>query len=181
MSSKAADSTEGEVWRPIPDYLGWYEASSIGRVRRVRSGMGARVGRVLRQRTAKKYRYVDLYRTCRKTSRAVHVLVASAFHGRRPAGKEVNHKDLDKLNNRADNLEWMTHAANMRHATSQGIHGGRPMPGERNGRAKLTDEAVREILLLKGVLGTRKIAARFGVSRSAVRFIHQGKTWRHLT
>eukprot|EP00964_Phaeocystis_antarctica_P041866 scaffold23972_cov60-Phaeocystis_antarctica.AAC.3 len=29
---------------------------------------------------------------------------------------EVNHKDLDPANNRADNLEWVTHSENMRHS-----------------------------------------------------------------
>ena len=34
-----------------------------------------------------------------------------------PEGKaEVNHRDLDKLNNRAQNLEWVTHAENLSHA-----------------------------------------------------------------
>jgi len=45
---------------------------------------------------------------------SVHRLVALAFvEG--DHSLEVNHKDLDKMNNRPDNLEWVTHAANIRH------------------------------------------------------------------
>jgi hypothetical protein len=46
----------------------------------------------------------------------VHQLVCIAFHGPRPPGLVVNHKDANKLNNHYTNLEWITHGENMRHA-----------------------------------------------------------------
>jgi hypothetical protein len=52
--------------------------------------------------------------------------------------------------------------------------------GEDNGRAKLTPAGVREVLALKGRMSQRKIAAQCGISKSAVRLIHQGKRWKHL-
>jgi len=44
-----SDSTSLEEWRPVVDYEGWYEVSSLGRIRRVRAGQGARAGYVLKQ------------------------------------------------------------------------------------------------------------------------------------
>lgn len=59
--------------------------------------------------------YLCFYGVC------VHHLVADAFcPGWRP-GFEVNHKDGDTHNNAAVNLEWVSHAENMKHARALGI------------------------------------------------------------
>ena len=46
----------------------------------------------------------------------VHRLVAMTFCRREGARDEVNHKDGNKLNNRADNLEWTTRGENLLHS-----------------------------------------------------------------
>ena len=47
----------------------------------------------------------------------VHVLVAQAFIANPDNLPEVNHKDEDKVNNEASNLEWCTHEYNSNHGT----------------------------------------------------------------
>ena len=57
----------------------------------------------------------------------VHRLVWEAHNGPIPPGMTVNHKDLNKSNNRLDNLELMTQADNLAHARSlRKKWGGRP-------------------------------------------------------
>ena len=101
-----------ERWKQIPGFD--YEVSDYGRVRKI-------TGEV-----------VNLHKTSRVSTRAyltvnlrrgpndwVHLLVANlvaeAFVGPRPPGKEVNHKDLNKQNNYWKNLEWLTHQENAKH------------------------------------------------------------------
>lgn len=55
----------------------------------------------------------------------------------------------------------------------------RPQYGERNHRAKLTDEAVREIRALPET-SSAYFAQRFGVSLSAIKLARSGKTWKHV-
>lgn len=70
-------------------------------------------------------------------------------------------------------LDWKTPAQNQ---ADRLIHG-TSNSGERNGQAKLTEAAVREILALKGVELQRELAERFGVSRQVVGLIHKGLRW----
>lgn len=48
--------------------------------------------------------------------RSVHRLVWEAFNGEIPGRLEVNHKDLNRANNRLSNLELLTHRENVVHA-----------------------------------------------------------------
>ena len=52
----------------------------------------------------------------------VHRLVAIAFIENRSNLSDVNHKDGDKLNNDASNLEWLSHSENLLHAYRTGLH-----------------------------------------------------------
>ena len=100
-----------EEWRPIPGMDGRYEASSLGRIRS--TGQYHRRGYVvLKAHMARGYETVHLERR----HVYVHGLVARTFIGERPHGHQVNHIDLDRLNNRPENLEYVTPAENALHA-----------------------------------------------------------------
>lgn len=51
----------------------------------------------------------------------MHRLIAEAFCEKHNANDEVNHIDGNKDNNRADNLEWIEHGRNLRHAYDTGL------------------------------------------------------------
>ena len=170
-----------EEWRPVIGYAGYYEVSDLGRVRRVRGGRGATAGRILRAKPPNRtsdYCRVQLCKNDVRRTFGVHVLVCEAFHGRRPRGKQPNHKDLDKTNNCAANLEWTTRKQNAQHALAGGRRFGSSLPGEKNGRAKLTAAQVAEIVRLRGIVGQRSLAALCGVSKTCIQAIHQGRHWR---
>lgn len=50
----------------------------------------------------------------------VHILVAEQFVEGWFEGAEVNHKDFDRTNPKANNLEWITHGDNVRYSRSAG-------------------------------------------------------------
>lgn len=61
------------------------------------------------------YLVIRLCKNAVYTQKLVHRMVWEAFNGEIPARLEVNHKDLNKTNNRLDNLELMTHQENLIH------------------------------------------------------------------
>lgn len=167
-----------EVWRQVVRYEGMYEVSSLGRFKRVAQGRGAVVGRFLstRRRNKKGYIVIELCIGDVKRRFLAHQLVARAFIGPPPTSHHViNHKDSNKTNNQVDNLEWLTRPENNAHAKEHGLL--RPCRGVDNGRAKLSEDQIKEIISMKGIVGARVIASRFGVARSMIQRIHQGKAW----
>lgn len=171
--------TAREQWRPVVGFEDTYAVSNLGRVRRDAPGKGTQVGRLLRPQPAAGGRYpgVSLMGPGGKQhDRYVHQLVAEAFLGECPPDHEVNHIDGDRWNPAATNLEYATRGANVAHALSTGLAAvGRMM---RN--AKLTDQAVREIRALRGVVPQAELARRYGVSPSAVSQVQRRKQWRHV-
>lgn len=121
------------------------------------------------------YPSVDLYAAGRRQRVNVHRLVLEAFVGPCPPGMQTRHLDGDRRNNRLENLAWGTPAEN---AADRARHG-TVVCGSRNPAAKLTEAQVREMLhLYRTTCPDRPaLAARFGVSWSAVNRIVTGATW----
>lgn len=55
----------------------------------------------------------------------VHILVAREFVDGWFKGAEVNHKDFNRTNPNADNLEWVTHADNVKYSHKAGNYKGK--------------------------------------------------------
>ena len=168
-----------ERWRAVVDYEGLYEISDFGRVRSAIDRKNTFKGKILKQETGVwGYKRVRLYKNGKSQAIKVHKIVITAFIGRRPDGKEVNHKDGDKTNNWLDNLEYVTPSENIRHAYRTGLASQR---GEKNANSKLTEDDVHEIrrLLLKGMT-QKTIAAMFNVSQQRISSINVGDSWAYL-
>lgn len=172
------DKLPNEIWITcIEDSR--YAVSNMGRVKRIQFGRYTKNGEYLIQPQANKHGYMEITFSPRTRVR-VHRLVCRAFHGEPlPEQTDVNHKDNDRTNNRAENLEWMTRKENLHWGKQQG----RDNKGERNGQAKLTEEsAVQIVHLLKTTTRSHTdIGNQFDVSDSVVQRINVGKTWQYLT
>jgi hypothetical protein len=99
-----------EIWKDIAGFEGSYRISSLGRVWSVG---GSRIRKPAISPNG--YLKVVLSRGGVIATKYVHRLVAEAFISER-CGPEVNHKDFDRLNNTAANLEWCSRRENDQHA-----------------------------------------------------------------
>lgn len=102
-----------EVWKDIVNYEGIYQVSNLGNVRRIYKNKT----KILKP-SNRLYYDVDLSKKCNHKRQAIHRLVALHFVPN-PNPKvcvEVNHKDGNKHNNNADNLEWVSQQQNALHS-----------------------------------------------------------------
>lgn len=174
----------GEVWKEIPGYGGWYEASNLGRIR------SWRFGKSKARRSEPVVMTIDIDRgygrVCvtppggRGQTRTVHQLVMEAFVGLRPAGMVVCHADGDRSNNQLENLRYGTYRDNQHDK----INHGRSPRGTVHKMHILNDAEVIEIRSLYDsgtIRNMTEIGRRFGVTRHAVSHILNGTSWAWLT
>ena len=96
---------DGELWKAIDGYSGWYYASTYGNILTLKQTPA----RILKpQDTGKGYLYVDLEGQQRK----IHRLVANTFLDNPYHKPVVHHIDGNKHNNRLDNLQFATYREN---------------------------------------------------------------------
>lgn len=139
LSSTARDHPSKEIWNHVNGYKGLYEVSNLGRVWSVarwrKNGENSgywQQGRILKQTyTTTGYLKVELYKNKKRKTLKVHRLVAEAFISNTDNKPNINHKDGNPLNNKAENLEWCTQQENIMHALKTGLRKKLYIPKER--------------------------------------------------
>lgn len=95
----------GEEWKEIEGYGSKYFVSNKGRVK---SYTKYDAFLMKARKTNDGYLRLDLQQEGRKTSKLVHRIVAASFLPMpEKLDMELHHKDFNKENNSADNLEWL--------------------------------------------------------------------------
>lgn len=168
-------------FRACPILPEFYEVSNTGHVMNMR-------GKFLKEwKDRDGYPHVYLVQGGKRYYRAVHKLVATAFHGLKPTEKhQVNHKNGVRDDNRPENLEWVTSRENTLHGWASGrqvsekqrTNAKRVFGGANNPKAKITKKDAEFIRWLreKG-MEYKKIAPHFSISVAQVGAICTNRNW----
>ena len=116
IHSKMREINEIEEWRPVKGFEGLYECSSIGRIKSLKNGI------ITQQKNNTGRLKVQLWKNGKKKPMYVHRIVAEAFLPNPQNLETVNHIDENPLNNRVDNLEWMSMRDNVRYSNTKKIN-----------------------------------------------------------
>lgn len=118
-----------------------------------------------------------------KKLRLVHRVIATAFIPKVPGKDFVNHKDGNKLNDDASNLEWCTRSENTKHAFANGLETSKY--GEEHVNHKLNNEKVRYIrdncIPHDKAYGFGAISRKLRVNRTTVSDAFYYNTWKNIT
>ena len=166
-----------EQWLPVPvgGFADRYEVSSFGRLR-------SRRGRIYSAKLRRNERYIMVVLGRPKSEGGsvtwrLHRLVAGAFVENPGNLPEVNHKDCDRLNNHASNLEWVTREENIAHSTASGRN---TASGNPNKIRKVSSEDAAAIrAALTGSEHPYDIAKRYGIDSTTVERINQNVSHAH--
>ena len=111
--------SEGEIWKDIKGYEGFYKVSNRGNVfsvERVYANGKKRDGLILKPSCDRGgYLRVDICKNGVRKIESIHRLVAEAFIPNPNGLPQVNHIDEVKDNNNVENLEWCTREHNINH------------------------------------------------------------------
>ncbi len=155
-----------------------YAASKDGRIFRIstRKKMADLVNRCGNRTT-----YIQI-RVCHNnkatTAKRCRMVASAWLYNDNPKERtHVNHKNSNTVDDRVENLEWVTPAQNMNHGVSQG----NKQTGQDLYNSSLKDSEVHDICkLLKDGLVVKDIAKTFGVSKDIIRKIKAGDTYFHV-
>ena len=124
-----------ELWKDIPNYEGLYQASNLGRIKSVDGKKtfsklhGERVWkeRILKPKSCRDFNIcgyrVSLWKDGKHKDYLVARLVCATWHENLIDTKmTVNHKDGNRLNNKIENLEWLSLSDNIRHGFENNLY-----------------------------------------------------------
>ena len=102
-----------KFWLDVPGYEGLYQVNNLGEIRSIRTNPP----RLLKPwRHPAGYLCVTLCKDKRQTKLLAHRVVAEAFIPNPENKPQVNHKNGDKTDNNATNLEWCDNQENALHS-----------------------------------------------------------------
>lgn len=178
-----------EIWKDIPG-LPFYQASSKGRIRSLNRIITYKVKNSKRSQFCKgqlikfkkKINGAGYYGFWGLKDQAVHRCVYSAFYGKIPKNKSINHKNFNKLDNRIENLELVTFSYQIQHALKNGRMDQHiknmsvKCSGSKNPRAKLTAKQAEEIYK-RHIAGEtlNKLSKEFKMSSSGLSHLKKTK------
>jgi|688.fasta_scaffold36874_10 hypothetical protein len=172
-----------EVWKDVVGWEGFYQVSSLGRVRSVdrvitqksRWGIQNRLmrGKILKACSCTNgYLFVALSKPGTKPKpNLIHRLVAFSFHGHPSAGHEVCHNNGIRTDNRVINIRWDSRKSNHSDKATHGTD----LRGEKNPMCKLNTQKVTD--MRSSTLTLRELSEIYGVTEGTISKIRNMKAW----
>lgn len=172
-----------EIWKDIPNFEGFYQASNLGKIRSLsrmvkghHNSKSSMTGRVLKPKISKwGYRQVTLSVYGKHHFKRVCRLIASTFLENKQNKPCVNHIDGNKINDSIVNLEWNTYSENMKHASATGLLHNVGLRGKDNKCSKSVIQYDRNGIYIKKWGSIREAGFCLSICPSSISKVCKGK------
>lgn len=171
-----------EIWKEIKGYPN-YQVSNMGRVKSLGKSKTWKTERIRKAKIGSNgYISIDLWKNGKEKRFSVHRLVAEAFIPNPNNLPQVNHKDENKQNNCAENLEWCSAEYNINYGTHNERvleHLYKPMLGKfgkLHPNSKPIYQFSLEGNLIKMFESTREVERELGYRNSNISTCARGKS-----
>lgn len=167
-----------EIWKDIPGYKGYYQASNLGRIKSlhrtiIRSNGWKQTFReriLIPVKQKNGYLAVQLRKVNYGGSYYIHKLVIESFKDNVFKKSDINHIDSNKLNNNIINLEYATRSENMKHAYLYGgvVSKNKGKIGEKSKLSKKVQKISPKGEILSEYFGTNEASRMTGICQSCI-------------
>lgn len=191
LSKKERYLAMEEVWKDVVGYEGLYQVSNKGNVKSLNWKNTGKQQNLFLKPHNKGYLQVELAKDGKKKCFVVHRLVATAFIPNPLGLPQVNHKDENKRNNFAENLEWCNASYNVNYSLE--LHrdqSGKGVPTRKRANTKRANQPINQFSqdgsLVKTWSDSRTIYLETGMSDWSItqccrgnRHTAYGYTWQY--
>ena len=183
INKEKIDDLEKEIWKPVKGYEGIYEVSNFSRVkaliRKTRTWQIHKESIASVNSKTRGYVKFGGHKNNIKEHLLMHRVIAEAWIPNPNNFPDVNHINAIRDDNRIENLEWVTHSMNMKHAYKIG---NKNQKGEKNNSAKINQTIANNIRIYYNAfphLSQKEVGKVFGLSREHIKDIINYKTWNY--
>lgn len=180
-----------EIWKDIIGYEGFYQVSNLGRIKslpritaRDERTIKILTGRILRLNRDERggYLKVSLSKVGKTKKVNVHRIVALSFLENPNNLPQVNHINAIKIDNRVEDLEWVSRSDNSKHAYRMGLMSHFSIFCTEKHYSKIRREDILKIreLYSERHKTQREIAIEFGLSQSQISAITTRRSWKNI-
>lgn len=173
-----------EIWKDIEGYEGLYQVSNQGNVRSLDrivnapNGVRTSKGKVLTQYKCGNYSKVTLSKSSKYKTYDVHHIVAKAFIPNPNNYPQVNHKNENRYDNRAENLEWCTAKYNANYGTrNKRLSENHKVPCKLETKQKLGRSVVayKDNMIIGEYYSIKECSRVLGLDEHCIHLVLQGK------